>query len=109
MRRAGVVAWRRWIDRFGSDLPVLPGSAADLQPTMSKTAMFDRCGGLAGDAGWGACFRFGWGVEGCGWLGLEGGGRLVSAAEEAAEEAGRGWRHRKSRIFFSSTKPRVNF
>ncbi|KAF6259816.1 pheophorbide a oxygenase [Scenedesmus sp. NREL 46B-D3] len=39
---AAVVSWRRWIDRFGSQLPVLPRGAHDLPPLMSREQVFDR-------------------------------------------------------------------
>ena len=39
---AAVIAWRRWLDRFGSGLPTLPKSAADLPPA-NRMQVFDRC------------------------------------------------------------------
>lgn len=39
---AAVVSWRKWIDKFGSNLPVLPKSAADLPPLMTREQVFDR-------------------------------------------------------------------
>eukprot|EP00878_Enallax_costatus_P015580 GHUV01016320.1.p1 GENE.GHUV01016320.1~~GHUV01016320.1.p1 ORF type:complete len:530 (+),score=157.13 GHUV01016320.1:235-1824(+) len=46
-----VMAWRRWMDKFGDTLPVLPQSAADLPPTLPREQVFDRCGA----GGLGAC------------------------------------------------------
>jgi pheophorbide a oxygenase len=39
---AAVLSWRRWIDEFGSALPVLPKSAADIPPLLPRAAIFDR-------------------------------------------------------------------
>jgi hypothetical protein len=39
---AAVVSWRKWIDKFGSALPVLPRDAADLPPLMTREQAFDR-------------------------------------------------------------------
>ncbi|WIA44126.1 hypothetical protein OEZ86_010468 [Tetradesmus obliquus] len=39
---AAVMSWRKWIDKFGSNLPVLPSSAADLPPMMAREQVFDR-------------------------------------------------------------------
>ncbi len=38
---AGVIAWRRWLDAFGSKLPTLPTCAADL-PNVDRMVVFDR-------------------------------------------------------------------
>lgn len=38
---AGVIAWRRWLDRHGLNLPTLPASAADL-PQVERAVVFDR-------------------------------------------------------------------
>jgi hypothetical protein len=35
------VSWRKWIDKFGSSLPVLPQPAADLPPMMTREQVFD--------------------------------------------------------------------
>lgn len=37
-----VMAWRKWIDKFGSNLPTLPQSAADLPPLLPREQVFDR-------------------------------------------------------------------
>ncbi|GBF88927.1 pheophorbide A oxygenase [Raphidocelis subcapitata] len=37
----GVISWRRWLDRFGFNLPTLPKSAADL-PQVDRMVVFDR-------------------------------------------------------------------
>lgn len=39
---AAVGAWRRWLDRFGAALPVLPRSADDLPPLPPREVVFDR-------------------------------------------------------------------
>jgi len=37
-----VISWRRWLDKFGSALPVLPKSAADIPPLLPREVVFDR-------------------------------------------------------------------
>lgn len=37
-----VMAWRRWLDKFGDTLPVLPQTAADLPPSLPREQIFDR-------------------------------------------------------------------
>lgn len=37
-----VLAWRKWLDRFGDQLPVLPKTAADLPPLLPREQVFDR-------------------------------------------------------------------
>jgi hypothetical protein len=37
-----VLAWRKWIDRFGMALPVLPKDVSDLPPVMPREQVFDR-------------------------------------------------------------------
>lgn len=39
---AGVLAWRKWMDKYGSTLPTLPKTAADLPPLMPRQQVFDR-------------------------------------------------------------------
>jgi hypothetical protein len=37
-----VSSWRRWLDKHGAALPVLPRSADDLPPRLPRAAVFDR-------------------------------------------------------------------
>jgi pheophorbide a oxygenase len=37
-----VTAWRKWLDKFGDTLPVLPRSAEDLPPALPREQVFDR-------------------------------------------------------------------
>jgi pheophorbide a oxygenase len=37
-----VIAWRKWIDRHGSDLPTLPRTPEDLGPVLPREQIFDR-------------------------------------------------------------------
>ncbi len=37
-----VSSWRRWLDKHGAALPVLPRSADDLPPRLPRSAVFDR-------------------------------------------------------------------
>jgi hypothetical protein len=39
---AAVVAWRRWLDTHGLDLPTLPRSAGDMPPLMPREQVLDR-------------------------------------------------------------------
>jgi pheophorbide a oxygenase len=37
-----VIAWRKWMDRHGMDLPTLPKSVEDLGPMLTREQIFDR-------------------------------------------------------------------
>jgi pheophorbide a oxygenase len=37
-----VIAWRKWMDRHGINLPTLPKTAADLGPALTREQIFDR-------------------------------------------------------------------
>eukprot|EP00878_Enallax_costatus_P007156 GHUV01007500.1.p1 GENE.GHUV01007500.1~~GHUV01007500.1.p1 ORF type:complete len:476 (+),score=90.11 GHUV01007500.1:173-1600(+) len=39
---AAVITWRKWLDKFGNSLPVLPRTAADLPPALPREQVFDR-------------------------------------------------------------------
>jgi hypothetical protein len=38
----GVAAWRAWLQRYGSAMPLLPKKLSDLPPLMSRRQALDR-------------------------------------------------------------------
>ena len=47
---AAVITWRKWLDKFGDELPVLPRTAADLPPALPREQVFDRYAYVCGSA-----------------------------------------------------------